>query len=286
MHSALGLMKAAQLAPDAVLLPVDFDAYRRYSRLFKAAVRAHRAADRGPRHRRDLHRPHRRGAARGARRSASRRRRVAARARRRAGDSRHAVRARPGSRCSIGVAPNKLLAKIASELDKPDGLTLLPHGRHRRAHLAAAGAQDQRHRAEVQRASSTRSASAPSASSRAADPGVADRAFRRALRRVDARSRARARRAPGRHRTASRNRSAARRHSIATCIAARDRDELSAIFTELCAGVATICSARATSARRSGSSCATTISRRVTRDRTIAAPTQDARPSAAPPANA
>jgi DNA polymerase-4 len=40
LHSALGLMKAAQLAPDTVLLPVDFDAYRRYSRLFKAAVGA------------------------------------------------------------------------------------------------------------------------------------------------------------------------------------------------------------------------------------------------------
>ena len=38
VHSALGLMKAAALAPDAVLLPTDFDAYRRYSRLFKAAV--------------------------------------------------------------------------------------------------------------------------------------------------------------------------------------------------------------------------------------------------------
>ncbi|MDE1999970.1 MAG: DNA polymerase IV, partial [Burkholderiales bacterium] len=38
VHSAMGMMKAAALAPDAVLLPVDFDAYRHYSRLFKAAV--------------------------------------------------------------------------------------------------------------------------------------------------------------------------------------------------------------------------------------------------------
>src|SRR4051812_43697284 len=38
VFSAMGMMKAAQLAPDAVLLPVDFDAYRHYSRLFKAAV--------------------------------------------------------------------------------------------------------------------------------------------------------------------------------------------------------------------------------------------------------
>src|ERR1700682_4659098 len=39
LHSAHGLMKAAQLAPDAILLPTDFDRYRRYSRLFKAAMR-------------------------------------------------------------------------------------------------------------------------------------------------------------------------------------------------------------------------------------------------------
>src|SRR5512147_1036265 len=38
VHSAMGLMKAALRAPDAVLLPTDFDEYRRYSRLFKAAV--------------------------------------------------------------------------------------------------------------------------------------------------------------------------------------------------------------------------------------------------------
>ena len=30
-----------------------------------------------------------------------------------------------GLSCSIGVTPNKLLSKIASELDKPDGLTIL-----------------------------------------------------------------------------------------------------------------------------------------------------------------
>ena len=38
VFSAMGMMKAAKLAPDAVLLPADFNAYRHYSRLFKEAV--------------------------------------------------------------------------------------------------------------------------------------------------------------------------------------------------------------------------------------------------------
>src|SRR5918999_2193870 len=40
LHSGMALMKAARLAPDALLLPADFDEYRRYSRMFKEAVRA------------------------------------------------------------------------------------------------------------------------------------------------------------------------------------------------------------------------------------------------------
>ena len=38
VHSGMGLMKAAALAPDAILLPMDFEAYRHHSRQFKAAV--------------------------------------------------------------------------------------------------------------------------------------------------------------------------------------------------------------------------------------------------------
>jgi DNA polymerase-4 len=38
------------------------------------------------------------------------------------------VRAETGLVCSVGLAPNKLLAKIASDLDKPDGLRVLGPG--------------------------------------------------------------------------------------------------------------------------------------------------------------
>lgn len=36
------------------------------------------------------------------------------------------IRHELGLRCSIGIAPNKLLAKLASDMQKPDGLTIIP----------------------------------------------------------------------------------------------------------------------------------------------------------------
>lgn len=38
VFSAMGIMKAAKLAPDSILLPADFEAYREYSARFKQAV--------------------------------------------------------------------------------------------------------------------------------------------------------------------------------------------------------------------------------------------------------
>lgn len=109
VFSAMGIMKAAQLAPEAILLPTDFEAYRRYSRLFKEAVRsiAPLIEDRGideiyidlsawPDTAHEVAR-----------------------------QIKEAVHAATALTCSVGVAPNKMLAKISSELDKPDGLTIL-----------------------------------------------------------------------------------------------------------------------------------------------------------------
>jgi DNA polymerase-4 len=120
VHSGMGLMRAAALAPGAVLLPVDFDRYRRYSHLFKAAVAevAPVIEDRGideiyidlsdiP------------GAQEAVGHDATGGVRALAQ------EIRNNVRRNTGLSCSIGVTPNKLLAKIASELDKPDGLTVL-----------------------------------------------------------------------------------------------------------------------------------------------------------------
>jgi len=125
LNSAQGLMKAALSAPDVILLPTEFDAYRKYSRLFKAAVRtlATQIEDRGideiyidltgvhaPQHGLSIREPSL---------DAWRRARDVAQS------IKDAVRAATGLSCSIGVAPNKLLAKIASDLNKPDGLTML-----------------------------------------------------------------------------------------------------------------------------------------------------------------
>jgi DNA polymerase-4 len=122
VHSGMGLMKAARLAPDAIRLPADFDAYRRYSRLFKEAVAAiaPRIEDRGID---EIYidltdvAPPANAARDGATPDADTRALAQA--------IKDAVRAATGLSSSIGIAPNKLLAKIASDLDKPDGLTLV-----------------------------------------------------------------------------------------------------------------------------------------------------------------
>jgi len=121
VNSGMGLMKAAKLAPDALLLPADFDEYRRYSRMFKEAVRAiaPQVEDRGIDEiyidLTDLVMSD----------TAGKPLDPWVRARDVAAHIQQAVHEATGLSCSIGVTPNKLLSKIASELDKPAGITIL-----------------------------------------------------------------------------------------------------------------------------------------------------------------
>ena len=111
--SAMGMMKAAKLCPQALVLPVDFDEIRKYSRMFKEVIReiAPVVEDRGvdevyvdftevPGGQREGGRTLARLIQRG-------------------------IFEKTGLTCSIGVAPNKLMAKIAGEFDKPSGITIV-----------------------------------------------------------------------------------------------------------------------------------------------------------------
>jgi DNA polymerase-4 len=109
VFSGMGLMKSAALAPDAILLPANFEAYRHYSKMFKAAVAdvAPLIEDRGiDEIYIDLTE-------------------LDADTKRLSRRIKDAVHQATGLSCSIGVSPNKLLSKICSDLDKPDGVTIL-----------------------------------------------------------------------------------------------------------------------------------------------------------------
>lgn len=109
IHSAMPLRVAYKLCPRAVFLPVDYEAYADMSRRFKSVLQTitslmesggideayldisdHPADDKT----------------------------IAAIIKAGIGEL-------TGLTCSIGIAPNKLLAKIASDMQKPDGLTIL-----------------------------------------------------------------------------------------------------------------------------------------------------------------
>jgi DNA polymerase-4 len=111
--SAMGMMKAARLCPQAILLPVDFDEYRRYSRRFKAVitdiapVMEDRGVDEVYIDFTDVPGGQREGG------------RVLARL------IQKSIFDATGLTCSVGVAPNKLLAKMASEFNKPNGISIV-----------------------------------------------------------------------------------------------------------------------------------------------------------------
>jgi DNA polymerase-4 len=109
IHSAMPLKTAYSLCPQAVFLPVDYKEYAKESQKVKSILRSITPAmeDVGideafldistiDRTSEDISQ------------------RI-----------KKEIRDETGLTCSIGIAPNKLLAKIASDMDKPDGLTVI-----------------------------------------------------------------------------------------------------------------------------------------------------------------
>jgi DNA polymerase IV len=109
IHSAMPLRTAYKLCPDAIFLPVDYSEYSRMSGIIKNILREFSETmedvgideafldisdiDRTPQE-------------------------ISA-------DIKRRIKEKTGLSCSIGIAQNKLLAKIASDMVKPDGLTVI-----------------------------------------------------------------------------------------------------------------------------------------------------------------
>lgn len=109
IHSAMPLRTAYRLCPEAVFLPVDYREYSRVSQIIKDILRKYSPVmedvgideaflDISDTGKTDLE--------------------IAA-------EIKKKIREATGLSCSIGIAPNKLLAKVASDMQKPDGVTVI-----------------------------------------------------------------------------------------------------------------------------------------------------------------
>jgi DNA polymerase-4 len=109
IHSAMPLRTAYSLCPDAIFLPVDYEQYSRVSEKVKAILRQISpimedvGIDEAFLDISSIDRPSEEIAR----------------------DIKKRIKDEIGLTCSIGIAPNKLLAKMASDMQKPDGLTIL-----------------------------------------------------------------------------------------------------------------------------------------------------------------
>lgn len=112
IHSAMPLRTAYRLCPKAVFLPVDYEEYSRASERIKGILREfslileESGLDEAFLDISQIDRPPEE---------------IAMEIKRRIKDE-------TGLTCSIGIAPNKLLAKIASDMQKPNGLTIVGEG--------------------------------------------------------------------------------------------------------------------------------------------------------------
>jgi len=109
IHSAMPLRTAYKLCPDAVFLPVDYEEYQRASEKVKNILREFTTViedmgiDEAFLDISQIDKPLEE---------------IAENIKKR-------IKEETGLTCSIGIAPNKLLAKIASDMQKPDGLTII-----------------------------------------------------------------------------------------------------------------------------------------------------------------
>lgn len=112
VHSGMPLRAAYKLCPQAIFLPVDYDEYARVSVTIKEILREFTplledvGIDEAFLDISSLPEPPERIAA----------------------NIKQKIRRQTALSCSIGIAPNKLLAKIASDMQKPDGLTIIQEG--------------------------------------------------------------------------------------------------------------------------------------------------------------
>jgi DNA polymerase-4 len=109
IHSAMPLRTAYKLCPHAVFLPVDYEEYSRVSEVIKGILRRFSTVmeDVGIDE---------------AYLDISKRQESSEEIARKIKEE---IRKKTSLTCSIGIAPNKLLAKIASDMQKPDGLTII-----------------------------------------------------------------------------------------------------------------------------------------------------------------
>ena len=109
IHSAMPLRTAYKLCPDAIFLPVDYEEYQRASEKVKNILREFTTViedmgiDEAFLDISEINKPLEEIAR----------------------EIKKRIKEETGLTCSIGIAPNKLLAKIASDMQKPDGLTII-----------------------------------------------------------------------------------------------------------------------------------------------------------------
>jgi len=109
IHSAMPLRTAYKLCPSGIFLPVDYEEYSRISEKFKAVLREFTPIIE------DV------GIDEAFLDISS----IDKSSEEIAKEIKKRIKEETDLDCSIGIAPNKLLAKIASDLEKPDGLTII-----------------------------------------------------------------------------------------------------------------------------------------------------------------